>query len=308
MGMIPFKAIRYGRNGRRFRRFLPVRSEEAGKVETPMKAMLMALGVTAAFAAGALTQDREPKPRPNGTEGCEVRAYLLDQNKNAAPLRTVTAAIVVPGKNGMPDRSTPMIIEVPLKADAPREDAKPSRPQTGKVEGTSFTVEVMAFKHVPASGRKPGEPEGRPSPPSPREGPYFRAILDKTILGEDGAFWLVFTIDGEKRVAKGFSCHVDGAKARNDVLKHGQDLERAVAAKDAERAKIALDSLGAALATMPGEDPHRDVCASAHPELRTAIDAGDWEKAERGLEKCREARAECAEKCAPAPPDERKRP
>jgi hypothetical protein len=270
-----------------------------------MKAMLMALGVTAAFAAGALTQDREPRPRPNGSEACEVRVYLLDQNKNAAPVRNITGAIVVPGKNGAPDRSTPMIIEVPLKADAPREDAKPSRPQTGKVEGTFFTVEVTAFKHVPASARKPGEPE---SPPPPREGPYFRAILDKSVLGEDGAFWIVFTIDGEKRAAKGFSCHLDGAKARNDFLKHAQDLERAVAAKDAERAKAAIDRLGAALATMPGEDPHRTVCANAQPELRTAIDARDWEKAERSLEKCREACAECAEKCAPAPSDERKRP
>jgi hypothetical protein len=268
-----------------------------------MKAMLMALGVTATFAAGALTQDR-----PNGSEACEVRIYLLDQNKNAAPLRNVTAAIVVPGKNGAPDRSTPMIIEVPLKADAPREDAKPGRPQSGKVEGTSWTVEVLVFKHVPASGRKPGEPEGRTSPASPRPGPYFRAILDKTLLGEDGVFWAVFTIDGEKRIAKGFSCHFDGAKAQGEVRKHFQDLERSIAAKDADRSKAALARLRAGMESMPGEDPHRAVCGNAHQELRTSIDAADWEKAARTLEKCREACRECSEKCAPAPSDERRRP
>lgn len=259
-----------------------------------MKAMLLALGVTATFAAGALTQDREPRTRPNGSPSCEVRVHLLDQNGNAAPLRNVTAAIVVPGKNGAPDRSTPMIIEVPLKADAPREDAKPSRPQTGKVEGTSFSVEVMVREHVPSSERKPGEPEGRMSP---REGPYFRAILDKTILGEHGAFWVVFTIDGEKRSAKGFSCHFDGAKA-------AQDLERAVAVKDADRAKSAL----ARLRGGPEGDPHREVRAKALEKLETALDVNDWDQASRSLEEYRAARAECAEKCEPAPSDERRRP
>lgn len=271
-----------------------------------MKAMLMALGVTAAFAAGALTQDREPRPRPNGSEACEARVYLLDQDKKAVPLRNVTAAIVVPGKNGAPDRSSPMIIEVPLKSDASREDAKPARPQSAKVEGTSFTAEVMVSKHVPASARKPGEPEGRPSPPAPREGPYFRAILDKTILGEDGAFWVVFTIDGEKRIAKGFSCHFDGAKA--DLPKTAQDLERAVVVKDAGRAKAALARLRTEMAKLPDGDPHRDACAKALDALGTAIDVEDWDQAARRLESCRESCGDCVEKCAPAPSDERRRP
>ena len=85
-----------------------------------MKSIGLALGVTAGFAALARTQDR-----PRGEEACEVRVWLVDQNKNPAPLRNVSAAIVVPGKAGAPDRSTPMIIEVPLKSDPPGKDEKP---------------------------------------------------------------------------------------------------------------------------------------------------------------------------------------
>ncbi|HEX7897494.1 MAG TPA: hypothetical protein VF950_07020 [Planctomycetota bacterium] len=256
-----------------------------------MKAILTAF---AALAAGALTQERDP------AEACEVRIWLIDQNGNPAPLRHVAASIVVPGKAGTPDRSSPMIIEVPLKSDAPRGDAKPARPQSAKVEGTTFTAEAMVFKHVPAAERKPGDPE----PAAPREGPYFRAILDRNLLGEEGAFRIVFTLDGDKRVAKGFSCHFEGAKAR----KYYQDLERAVAVKDAERAKAALARLRAELAKMPAGDPHRDVCARAREDVAVAIDVQDWDLASRGLASCREACAECAEKCAPAPSDERRRP
>jgi hypothetical protein len=164
----------------------------------------------------------------------------------------------------------------------------------------------MAFKHVPASARKPGEPEGRTGPASPRDGPYFRAILDKSLVGEDGTFWIVFTIDGEKRAAKGFTCHFDNSKARG--AKSFQEVERAVAVKDVERAKIALARLRAETAGIPEEDPHRAGCGSALGELRSAIDAGDWMKAGESIEKCRELRSECAEKCAPAPSDERRRP
>jgi hypothetical protein len=270
-----------------------------------MKTMLVALGATAAFAAGALTQERE-RPRTNGTEACEVRAYLLDQNANAASLRNVTAAVVVPGKAGAPDRSMPMIIEVPVKSDVPSKDAPPWRPRTADVEGTSFKVEAMAFKHVPASARKPGDPEGRTPPVSPRDGPYFRAILDKTLVGEDGTFWIVFTIDGEKRAAKGFTCHFDGSKARG--AQSFQELERAVAVKDVDRAKIVLARLRAEAAGISEEDPHRAGVAGALGELRAAIDAGDWTMAGRNLEKTRELRFDCAERCAPAPPDERRRP
>ena len=263
-----------------------------------MKAMWLALGATAAFAAIARTQDR---PRTDGAEACEVRVWLLDQNKNPAPLRNVTAAIVVPGKAGAPDRSTPMIIEVPLKSDPPGKDEKPFVPQTAPVPGTAFTAEAMVFKHVPASEREEGDPEG---PRSPREGPYFRAILDRVLLGDEGAFRVVFTIHGEKRVAKGFSCHLDGAKVR----KYYQDLDRAVAARDADRAKVALDRLGVEMAKAAETDPHRDLCARAREELRTAIDVHDWDTAARCLENCRQTRAECSEKCAPAPSDERRRP
>ncbi len=259
-----------------------------------MKAMWLALGATAVSAAIARTQDR---PAPEGAEACEVRVWLLDPNKSPAPLRNVSASIVVPGKAGVPDRSMPMIIEVPLKSDPPGNDEKPFVPQTAPVQGTVFTAEAMVFKHVPAS-------DGEEGPRSPREGPYFRAVLDRVLLGDEGAFRVVFTIHGEKRVAKGFTCHLDGAKVR----KYYQDLERAVAARDADRGRAALDRLGAEMAKAAETDPHRDLCAKAREDLRTAIDAHDWDTAARCLETCRQARAECSEKCAPAPSDERRRP
>ncbi len=263
-----------------------------------MKAMWLALGVTAGFAALARTQDR---PGGEGAEACEVRVWLVDPNKNPAPLRNVSAAIVVPGKAGAPDRSTPMIIEVPLKSDPPGKDGKAVPPQTAPVQGTIFTAEALVFKHVPASDPEEADPEG---PRAPREGPYFRAVLERALLGDDGAFRVVFTIHGEKRVAKGFTCHLDGAKVR----KYYQDLDRAVAARDADRAKAALDRLGAELAKAAEEDPHRDLCEKSREGARAAIDARDWEAAARCLETCRQARADCSERCAPAPSDERRRP
>lgn len=174
----------------------------------------------------------------SASQDCEIRVYLLDANKAPAPLRNVTAFVVTGGE----DAVRPMVVEVPLKPDEP--PAPASSPQAAAVEGTSFTAEVYVF-------RRKGAGEFR-------EGPYFRAVIDAASLPEDGRFRIVFTIGGERRVARGFTCHA------------GRTLQEAAAAKDAAGARAAADALAARL-----------------EELRAGLDAEDWEKVSRSLDGCR---------------------
>lgn len=235
-----------------------------------MKPMWTALALTALVAAGQ-----------ESAEGPEVRVYLIDANGRPAPLRGISATVLVAGK----EPGTPMIVEVPVKNDEP---GLGGVPQPAKVEGTSMRAEAVVRPRGPSKGG-PG-----------RKGPYFRAVLDKGTT----AFRVVFVIDGEKRVARGFS-----AEPRPDELpKASRDAEAAIAARDVERSKAALERLAAALEAKPEGDPHRALCATGARDARAALDAGDWEKVSRSFESCREACAECAERCAPAPPDERRRP
>jgi hypothetical protein len=224
------------------------------------------------------------------TEAREVRVYLYDANKAPASLRGVTASIIVPGRSGAPDLSMLMVVEVPTKNDPPF--GKASAPLSVPVDGTSFTAEAVVVAHSAENDKNPDPPREK------RMAPYFRAVLDRKVLGEDGRFTVAFTIDGERRLAR------FGEKPKADGGKAERDLEGAVAARDVARAKAALERLPEA----PAGDPHREVLAKAVGEMKAALDAGDWEKVSRSWEAWRRAREECGERCAPAPSDERRRP
>lgn len=224
------------------------------------------------------------------TEAREVRIYLYDANKAPASLRGVTASIIVPGRDGAPDTSMLMVLEVPMKNDAPL--GRPSAPLSVPVDGTSFTAEAVVYAHAAKDERNPDPPKEK------RAAPYFRAVLDRKLLADDGRFSVAFTIDGERRLAR------FGEKPKGDGGKAERDLEGAVAARDIPRAKAALERLP----RTPAGDAHQETQAKAVEDMKTALDAGDWEKVSRSWDAWRRSREDCAERCAPAPSDERRRP
>lgn len=256
----------------------------------PLALALLCLG------AGLIQAQDGPK---GGTAevvaSCEIRVYVFDKTLKTVDANDFSAVLVLEDKGGQPSRTIPMTLTTPRGTE--KIVTAPSG-QTLPIEGTDLMAELVVVKldldGAPEEGgkAKPVVPSDDSRPVRPLTGPHFKAVLDKDqVPGQDCSMSVHFVIQGEKRVASDFRCGSNGAapRGRSEPSRPQQDirvLEQALEAHDMAKAKESAARLCKTLQDS-GKDTHQTECGEICIGLKTAIEAGDRDKATRLLEKCK---------------------
>ena len=273
-----------------------------------MRNIAMMASCLLALAAPSWGQ-QDGKDKSGAPDPCEIRAYLMNKNRQPVEIVGITAILFVEGKDGAELRIT-------LQAVTPKAEEKsglPSSTAPREVEGTEYFASLIA---VPPYGNRRSESEdadrrlAKGSIPEPQlrqenapaeldrnrfalEGPYFKADLTREQLS---AFTcqagVRFTIKGETRTARGFSCALskgNGTAAGRcpGLAEECNQVERHLKAGEMDKAVAVVDRLSASLCEPCREVPCRQArhgCASCCRDLRAAISAGNREKALTALE------------------------
>jgi len=259
------------------------------------------------------------KDKSGTTDAREIRAYLVNKDRQPVDIAGITAVLLVEGKDGAE-------LRIPLQAITPKAEEKSglqSSTAPREVEGTKYFASLIA---VPPYGNRRSESEdadrrlAKGSIPEPQlrqepeldrnrfalEGPYFKADLTREQLGAFTCRAAVqFTVNGEARTAKGFSCTLTkgGGTAAERCPRLAEDcnqVERHLKAGEMDKAGSVVDRLSASLCEPCGEVSCRRArhgCASCCKDLRAAISAGIREKALAALEALKS-------QCSPCSPSE----
>lgn len=273
-----------------------------------MRNVAMMASCLLALAAPSWGQ-QNGKGKSGAPEPCEIRAYLMNKDRQPVDIVGITAILLVEGKDGAE-------LRIPLQAVTPKAEERSglhSSTAPREVEGTEYFASLIA---APSYGNRQSESDDadrrlakgstQESPAKQEtapvesdrnhfslEGPYFKADLTREQLGALTCRTGVrFTIKGENRSAKGFSCVVSkGSASRGEgcqrLAEECDQVERHLKAGEMDKAGAVVDRLSASLCEPCGEVPCRRArhgCASCCKELRAAISAGNREKALTVLE------------------------
>ncbi len=246
------------------------------------------------LAAGVAASQEERKDDTSKIgETCEVRVYLVDKNRKDVDLKDITASLVLEEK-GKPTRTIPMVVTTPRGSE---KIGSALSGQKMPVVGTDYLAELIVMKKALASVP---DPKDRPLDPSedereaqPRSSSFFKAELTKDQEpGKDCLTSVHFMIKGEKRIATGFTCSPTGAlpQGKADIARTQQELrtlEKAISEHDMDKAKMSAARLCEGLQASAGKEGHQGECREICAELKTAIDAGNRDKALKLVEKCK---------------------
>jgi len=283
-------------------------------------AALLAL-VGSAWARQNAKEKRGDSSTPEASDTCELRAYLLNKERETINIVGVTALLVVDGKDGA-DVLIPLQL---VTTKTGEKNAVHSARAPRVLEGTAYSVSLITVKSD-GSRRSEGSDadrrtaQGVPQEPSRKppassdeadkapfilEGPYFKADLTREQIGAFSCKASVrITIHGAIHTAKGFSCalakeeRITAARCPR-VAACCQEVERHVKAGEMNKAADAVDHLSASLSEPCGEaccNQIRHGCASCCNDLRAAISSG---KREQALEALETLKAQCCPGASP---------
>lgn len=279
-----------------------------------MRNVAMSVATLFALAASAAAQQSDKDKavdasKPGVTEPCEIRAYLLNKERETINVLGITAMLVVEGKDGKD-------VLIPLHSITTKTGEKNAQ-QTNRapreLEGTAYFVSLIK---VPSEGSrkseagdadrrlgKPSSPESNGKPqaapadadrtPYTLEGPYFKADLTREQLDALTCRASVhFTIKGSVHTAKGFTCAMsrkDGGigAACPKLTDECVLLERHIKASEMDKAGVVVDRMTASLSKPCGEAACKQAqhgCSSCCKDLRAAVSSGNREKALEALE------------------------
>jgi len=258
-------------------------------------------------------QNNQEKPgdsaKSEGSAPCEIRAYLLNQERATVNIVGITALLVLEGKEGV-DVLVPLQV---ITTKTGEKNVRHSSRAPRELEGTRYSVSLIT---VPPEGSRKSEandadrrvansssqePNGKATA-SPveadkdrftLEGPYFKADLTREQVGAlTCKVSIRFTINGSLHTAKGFSCCLaKGGRIREAscqrVAAECQAVERHLKAGEMDKAAVAVDRMAASLSEPCAEtrcDRVRHGCSSCCMDLRAAIASGNREKALEALE------------------------
>src|SRR6185503_16071459 len=282
-----------------------------------MRNIAMMASCLLALAAPSWGQ-QNGKDKSGSSDACEIRAYLMNRSRQPVDIVGITAILFVE-KDGADFR-------IPLQAVTPKAEEKSglhSSTAPREVEGTEYFASVIT---VPPYGNRQSESDdaerrlakGSTQESSAKqetapvesdrnrfalEGSYFKADLTREQLGALTCRTGVrFTIKGENRSARGFSCVLSkGSASRSEgcqrLAEECDQVERHLKAGEMDKAGAVVDRLSASLCEPCGELPCRRTkhgCASCCQDLRAAIAAGIREKALTALEALKSQCSPCS--------------
>lgn len=281
-----------------------------------MKTFAMSAAAVLALVLPGWAQQNGKDP-----ETCEIRAYLLNKERQTVNIVGITAMLIVEGKEGAEVRIPLQVVTTKTEEKKPLHSFVAPR----EVEGTEFLASLITI-HSQASRRSEANDADRRLAKAPTqeplgklesaqaesdrkrfalEGPYFKADLTREQLG---AFTcqagVRFTIQGETRTAKGFRCALSKGNSSPEasckpLAEECNQIERHLKANEMDKAAAAVDRLSASLCEPCGDAPcqrARHGCASCCKELRAAISSGNREHALTALAALR---SECSP-CSPS--------
>lgn len=282
---------------------------------------MSAAAVLVLVGAGWAQQNGKDNPgdssKPAVSETCEIRAYLLNKERQTVNIVGITAMLIVEGKEGAE-------VRIPLQVVTTKTGEKGALHSSiapREVEGTEYFASLITVR--PHANRRSEandadrrvakaptqEPQGKQeSAESDRnrfelEGPYFKADLTREQLGAFTCQASVrFTVHGEIRTAKGFSCALSKGNSTPESIckrlaEECRQVERHLKANEMDKAGVVVDRLSASLCEPCGDAPcqrSRHGCASCCKDLRAAIASGNREKALTALEALKSQCSPCS--------------
>jgi hypothetical protein len=274
------------------------------------KAIVVVLGLAAAALVSAQegAQDAEKKKAREGeAQASEVRVYLLDKERKPAPLKDVSASLILEDPNGT-KRTVPLSYVTPKGGDE-KTAALPTY-QFREVEQTSYVAGLCVVR-AGMMDRPAGTPKGPPTAQDPKarpdEGvaprmpdlsraPYYKGDLMKEQMpSETSTASVVFTINGEPRHAKGFtwSTFSGGSAASGaDASAELRRLEAAIRGHDMAGAMASLDRITAMHAPTKDAkaDKNREKCVKSCEDIRASLKEGNRDAA---LDELKKLRSKC---------------
>jgi hypothetical protein len=280
-----------------------------------MKTLAMSAAAVLALILPGWAQENG-KDKPAVSETCEIRAYLLNKEKQTVNIVGITAMLVVEGKEGVDVRIPLQLVTTKTEGKTPLHSSIAPR----EVEGTEYFASLVTI-HPDGHRRSEANDADRRLAKAPTqdplgklesaqaesdrkrfalEGPYFKADLTREQLGAFTCQASVrFTIQGENRTAKGFRCGL--SKSSESTCKPSAEecnqIERHLKANEMDKAGAAVDRLSASLCEPCGDAPcqrARHGCASCCKEIRAAISSGNREKALVALEALKSQCSPCS--------------
>lgn len=268
-------------------------------------------------------QEQTPNKRdPHLPTAAEIRAYYLDKDGRPAEAKDVKASLVFESPEGK-TRAYPMTWT------AAKEDEKiPAYRQYG-INGTDYRFAVCATytdASVPGGTTHydkpflrdlpvPVEPERKVDVDEPKEPPfaksgYFRTYLNKHEIDAiaDGPYTdvsVLFTIRGDQRKTKCFSCREGVMTSSSKVSDDLKTLEKQIEAGEWDKAKVTMSRVKQnvdAMPASPADNRVKDDCATCCKELESAVNA---EKKDKALKELHKLQLKC-ESCDANPSEKKK--
>jgi len=279
-----------------------------------MKIILRCLLPVIALAVPLVAQQRSRNVKP-----IEVRAYLLDQDHQAASVTGVSALLVTEDETGK-EKQIPMTI-VTTREKRPK--APHCALRSGTIEGTPFTVAVCALDDDGRIRRESCRDEGGPKTfegdralDGPDGGertvvdfdvPYFKAELPADHRCGPGCKMAIrCTIGGSFHTTRSFPCAAKGKSDLPTCCLHHQlvaecaELKRHLGANEVRDARDDLDRLSAGLERQDvraKNEADRQDCIDQVSRIRTAIASDNTTEALAGADTLKDGCASSFPSC-----------
>jgi len=279
-----------------------------------MKCLLKSLLPLLALGAPVFGQDRPNNPKP-----CEVRAYLMDKDRKAAPMNGISAVLVTEDQSGKEQRIPMTIVTAQEKQSKAPHCALRSAP----VEGTPYTVAVCALggdgRRRPQPARdETGGPKIQDDGRAAEDGPGQRTVVDFDVpyfrgeipadhrCGPGCKMSIRFTIGGNYHSTKSFPCAATWKSDAPTCCLHHQleaecaELKSHLGANQKQAALADLDRVSAGLERHDARaknGSNRQACLDLVERIRTAMASDNTTEAFAATETLRDTCAACFESC-----------